>query len=99
MTNFFPLGKPQRTSKEQKRANKLRHSDLMWAAKRRYLPWNEWNELLTLDRELGKWGPERAEYEFAALSGIRDHFYAALIAEFVNPEKQNEDTGEEDEYN
>jgi hypothetical protein len=64
-----------RQEKEQKRQNKLRHKDLMWAAKRRYLDDNEWYELFTLDRTFGKWGPEQAEYEFGILEELRNFFH------------------------
>jgi hypothetical protein len=63
-----------RQEKEQKRANKLRHKDLLWAAKRRYLDDQEWYELFVLDRTFGKWGAEQAEYEFGILSELRDFF-------------------------
>ena len=61
-----------RQEKEDKRKNKLRHRDLMWAAKRRYLDDKEWYELFMLDRTYGKWGAEQAEYEFGILSELRD---------------------------
>jgi hypothetical protein len=61
-----------RQEKEDKRKNKLRHKDLMWAAKRRYLDDKEWYELFMLDRTYGKWGAEQAEYEFGILSELRD---------------------------
>lgn len=63
-----------RKEKEQKRKDKLRHKDLMWAAKRRYLDDNEWYELFVLDRTFGRWGPEQAEYEFGVLSELREFF-------------------------
>lgn len=63
-----------RQEKEQRRQNKLRHKDLMWAAKRRYLDDNEWYELFVLDRTFGQWGPEQAEYEFGVLSELREFF-------------------------
>lgn len=60
--------------REQRRANKLRHKDLMWAAKRRYLDDQEWYELFLLDRTFGIWGPEQAEFEFAQLEELRKFF-------------------------
>lgn len=63
-----------RQEKEQKRANKLRHKDLMWAARRRFLSDEEWYELHMLDRTFGKWGAEQAEYEFGILEEMRDFF-------------------------
>ena len=63
-----------RQEKEQRRQNKLRHKDLLWAAKRRYLDDQEWYELFLLDRTFGKWGPEQAEYEFGVLSELREFF-------------------------
>lgn len=63
-----------RQEKEQKRQDKLRHKDLMWAAKRRYLDDQEWYELFALDRTYGKWGPEQAEYEFGVLEELREFF-------------------------
>lgn len=75
------MWKSQRQIKEEKRilavekkAQKLRHKDLFWAAKRRFLTDEEWYELHALDREFGKWGPEQAEYEFNLLSELRDYF-------------------------
>lgn len=63
-----------RQEKEQRRQNKLRHKDLLWAAKRRFLSDEEWYELHILDRTFGKWGPEQAEYEFGVLSELREFF-------------------------
>lgn len=63
-----------RQEKEQKRMNKLRHKDLLWAAKRRYLTDDEWYELHFLDRTFGKWGPEQAQYEFGILEEMRQFF-------------------------
>jgi len=63
-----------RQEKERRRQNKLRHKDLLWAAKRRYLDDQEWYELFLLDRTFGKWGPEQAEYEFGVLSELREFF-------------------------
>ena len=63
-----------REAKEQKRVNKLRHKDLMWAARRRYLDDGEWYELFVLDRTFGKWGPEQSEHEFAELEDLRNFF-------------------------
>lgn len=63
-----------RNEKEQKRKNKLRHKDLLWAAKRRYLDDSEWYELHELDRTFGKWGEEQAEYEFGILGDMREFF-------------------------
>ena len=63
-----------RQEKEQKRMNKLKHKDLLWAAKRRYLTDDEWYELHFLDRTFGKWGPEQAEYEFGILEEMRQFF-------------------------
>lgn len=60
--------------KQQRRDNKLRHKDLLWAAKRRYLNDEEWYELFLLDRTHGKWGPEQAEYEFGILEELREFF-------------------------
>jgi hypothetical protein len=75
------MWKSKRQVKEEKqqaaaeqRTKKLRHKDLFWAAKRRYLTDQEWYELHTLDREFGKWGPEQAEHEFNLLSELRDYF-------------------------
>jgi hypothetical protein len=63
-----------RKEKEQKRQDKLRHKDLLWAANRRYLDDQEWYELFVLDRTFGKWGPEQAEYEFGKLGELREFF-------------------------
>lgn len=52
----------------------MRHKDLLWAAKRRYLSDDEWYELHLLDRTFGKWGEEQAEYEFGILSELREYF-------------------------
>jgi sulfur relay (sulfurtransferase) DsrC/TusE family protein len=57
-----------------KRVRKLRHKDLFWAAKRRYLDDKEWYELHVLDREFGRWGAEQSEYEFNLLSELREYF-------------------------
>jgi hypothetical protein len=65
----------QQATKEKKE-RKLLHSDLMWAAKRRYLTEEEWIRLHYLDREFGKWGPERAEFEFKQMEMLREHFKA-----------------------
>lgn len=64
----------QRKEKEQRRKNKLRHKDLLWAAKRRYLTNDEWYELHILDRTFGKWGEEQAAYEFGVLAELREFF-------------------------
>jgi hypothetical protein len=61
---------------KEKKESKLRHSDLMWAAKRRYLNEQEWVELHMLDRDFGKWGPERAEFEFNEMAMLRERFKA-----------------------
>lgn len=63
-----------RQEKEQKRLNKLKHKDLLWAAKRRYLDDDEWYQLHLLDRTFGKWGPEQAAYEFGVLEEMRQFF-------------------------
>jgi len=63
-----------RQEKAQRREQKLRHSDLLWAARRRYLDDKEWYELHVLDRTYGKFGPERAAYEFGILEELRDFF-------------------------
>jgi len=63
-----------RQEKEQRRKNKLRHKDLLWAAKRRYLDDQEWYELFVLDRTFGKWGEEQAAYEFGKLEELREFF-------------------------
>jgi hypothetical protein len=60
--------------REQKRADKLTYSDLMWAAKRRYLDEEEWYKLHQLHKTYGKWGPERSEYEFGILEEMREFF-------------------------
>lgn len=60
--------------KEEKRFRKLRHKDLFWACKRRFLNDNEWYELHLLDREFGKWGPEQAEHEFGKLEQLREYW-------------------------
>jgi hypothetical protein len=60
--------------KETQRQRKLRHKDLLWAAKRRYLDDTEWYDLHVLDRDLGKWGPEQAEHEFNLLSELREYY-------------------------
>lgn len=60
--------------KEQRRKDKLRHKDLLWSAKRRYLDDNEWYELFVLDRTFGKWGEEQAAYEFGRLEELRNFF-------------------------
>lgn len=64
----------QQQEKANQREKKLRHKDLLWAAKRRYLDDKEWYELHLLDRQFGKWGPEQAEYEFNLLSELREYF-------------------------
>jgi hypothetical protein len=77
MANFVSRREAQqraREDKEQKRQDKLRHKDLLWAAKRRYLDDSEWYELFILDRTFGKWGPEQAEYEFGVLQELREFF-------------------------
>lgn len=77
MANFISRRETEekkRQEKEEKQQNKLRHKDLMWAAKRRYLDDSEWYELFVLDRTFGKWGPEQAEYEFGILSELREFF-------------------------
>jgi hypothetical protein len=63
-----------RQEKEQRRKNKLRHKDLLWSAKRRYLDDQEWYELFVLDRTFGKWGEEQAAYEFGKLEELREFF-------------------------
>ena len=63
-----------RKEKEDRRKNKLRHKDLLWAAKRRYLDDQEWYELFVLDRTFGKWGEEQAAYEFGKLEELREFF-------------------------
>lgn len=60
--------------KEQKRKDKLRHKDLLWAAKRRWLTDQEWYELHVLDRTFGTWGDEQAEFEFGLLGELREYF-------------------------
>lgn len=60
--------------KEQRRQNKLRHKDLLWSAKRRFLSDEEWYELHVLDRTFGKWGEEQAAYEFGVLAELREFF-------------------------
>jgi hypothetical protein len=60
--------------KEQKRQDKLHYSDLMWAAKRRYLDDKEWYEMHKLHMTYGTWGPERSEYEFGILEEMRKFF-------------------------
>jgi hypothetical protein len=63
-----------RKEKENRRKNKLRHKDLLWAANRRYLNDQEWYELFVLDRTFGKWGEEQAAYEFGKLEELREFF-------------------------
>lgn len=63
-----------RQDKKERREQKLRHKDLLWSAKRRYLTDNEWYELHVLDRTFGKWGEEQAEYEFGILGEMREFF-------------------------
>ena len=63
-----------RKEKEDRRKNKLRHKDLLWAAKRRYLDDQEWYELFVLDRTFGRWGEEQAAYEFGKLEELREFF-------------------------
>ena len=63
-----------RQEKEQRRKNKLRHKDLLWSAKRRWLTDEEWYELHMLDRTFGKWGEEQAAYEFGVLEELREFF-------------------------
>lgn len=63
-----------RAEKQERREKKLRHRDLMWACRRRYLDDQEWYELHMLDRTYGKWGPEQAEYEFGILEELRNFF-------------------------
>jgi hypothetical protein len=60
--------------REQKRNDKLKYSDLMWAAKRRYLDDSEWYQLFQLHKVYGKWGPERSEHEFGILEEMREFF-------------------------
>jgi hypothetical protein len=64
----------KRIEKEQKRNEKLQYSDLMWAAKRRYLDDSEWYQLFQLHKVYGNWGPERSEYEFGILEEMRSFF-------------------------
>ena len=67
--------KEEKTQERQEiRTKKLKHKDLLWAAKRRYLDDSEWYELHILDRDFGKWGPEQAEHEFNLLSELREYF-------------------------
>lgn len=61
--------------REEKRRLRLRHKDLMWCAKRRYLSDEEWYELHKLDNVYGKWGPEQAEYEFGKLAQLREYWH------------------------
>lgn len=77
MAHFYTRKEAQeraKIDKQRKREDKLRHKDLMWAAKRRYLTDEEWYELHILDRTHGKWGPEQAEYEFKVLSDLREFY-------------------------
>jgi hypothetical protein len=64
----------KRIEREQKRNEKLLYSDLMWAAKRRYLDDKEWYQLFQLHKTYGSWGPERSEYEFGILEEMRTYF-------------------------
>lgn len=64
----------KRNEREQKRNEKLKYTDLMWAAKRRYLDDSEWYQLFQLHKVYGKWGPERSEYEFGILEEMREFF-------------------------
>lgn len=63
-----------RQEKKQKREEKLYYSDLMWAARRRYLTDKEWYDLHKLSQVHGSWGPERSEYEFGVLGELREFF-------------------------
>jgi hypothetical protein len=77
MAHFYTRKESQLKAKVEKAKNKeekLRHKDLMWAAKRRYLTDAEWYELHRLDRTHGKWGPEQAEYEFGVLGELREYY-------------------------
>jgi hypothetical protein len=64
----------KKLEREQKRNEKLKYADLMWAAKRRYLDDTEWYQLFQLHKVYGKWGPERSEYEFGVLEELRAYF-------------------------
>lgn len=64
----------RKTEREQKRNEKLKYTDLMWAAKRRYLDDTEWYQLFQLHKTYGSWGPERSEYEFGVLEELRAYF-------------------------
>lgn len=64
----------QESDRQQKREQKLRHKDLLWAARRRFLNDTEWYELHVLDRTYGKWGPEQAAYEFGILEELREFY-------------------------
>lgn len=60
--------------RKETRRLKLRHKDLLWAAKNRFLNNDEWYELHKLDNEYGKWGPEQAEHEFGKLAQLREYW-------------------------
>ena len=64
----------RKTEREKKRNERLKYTDLMWAAKRRYLDDTEWYQLFQLHKTYGNWGPERSEYEFGILEELRAYF-------------------------
>ena len=77
MSTFLSRRDAQKNAAEEKaekRRLKLRHKDLMWAARKRYLNDDEWYELHKLDNVHGKWGPEQAEYEFGKLAQLREYW-------------------------
>lgn len=77
MAHFYTRKESEQRAKiekQRRREDRLRHKDLMWAAKRRYLNNEEWYELHVLDRTYGQWGPEQAEYEFGVLSELREYY-------------------------
>lgn len=77
MATFLTRREAQQRAKserEEKRKQKLYFSDLLWAAKRRYLNDKEWYDLHKLNDVYGSWGPERSEYEFHVLGEMREFF-------------------------
>jgi hypothetical protein len=77
MATFLTRREAQQRAKDdraEKRKEKLYFSDLLWAAKRRYLTEKEWYDLHKLNEVYGSWGPERSEYELGVLSEMREFF-------------------------
>lgn len=64
----------KREEKEEKKKLKLYYSDLLWAAKRRYLSDKELHDLYKLAPTYSNWGPERMEHELGELEKLREFF-------------------------